>query len=107
MRRLRKNCPVGNIKTDGNGKFSFGGDCVMCARCSFNCPTNAFDIGMLNGWKVNGRYSYKLPEKPEEDKHAWYCKRRTRDTSKRHKRKLPHQSFDCKKYGNMQNNIVK
>ncbi len=70
-----KNCPVGNIKTDGNGKFSFGGDCVMCARCSFNCPTNAFDIGMLNGWKVNGRYSYKLPEKPEEDKHAWYCKK--------------------------------
>ena len=70
-----KNCPVGNIKTDGNGKFSFGGDCVMCTRCSFNCPTNAFDIGMLNGWKVNGRYSYKLPEKPEEDKHAWYCKK--------------------------------
>lgn len=60
---------------DGNGKFSFGGDCVMCTRCSFNCPTNAFDIGMLNGWKVNGRYSYKLPEKPEEDKHAWYCKK--------------------------------
>lgn len=70
-----KNCPVGNIKTDGNGKFSFGGDCVMCARCSFNCPTNAFDIGMLNGWKVNGRYSYKLSEKPEEDKHAWYCQK--------------------------------
>lgn len=70
-----KNCPVGNIKTDGNGKFSFGGDCVMCTRCSFNCPTNAFDIGMLNGWKVNGRYSYKLPEKPEEDKHAWYCQK--------------------------------
>lgn len=70
-----KNCPVGNIKTDGNGKFSFGGDCVMCTRCSFNCPTNAFDICMLNGWKVNGRYSYKLPEKPEEDKHAWYCKK--------------------------------
>lgn len=70
-----KNCPVGNIKMDGNGKFSFGGDCVMCTRCFFNCPTNAFDIGMLNGWKVNGRYSYKLPEKPEEDKHAWYCKK--------------------------------
>ena len=70
-----KNCPVGNIKMDGNGKFSFGGDCVMCTRCSFNCPTNAFDIGMLNGWKVNGRYSYKLSEKPEEDKHAWYCKK--------------------------------
>lgn len=70
-----KNCPVGNIKTDGNGKFSFGGDCVMCTRCSFNCPTNAFDIGMLNGWKVNGRYSYKLSEKPEEDKHAWYCQK--------------------------------
>lgn len=70
-----KNCPVGNIKMDGNDKFSFGGDCVMCTRCSFNCPTNAFDIGMLNGWKVNGRYSYKLPEKPEEDKHAWYCQK--------------------------------
>ena len=30
---------------------------------------------MLNGWKVNGRYSYKLSEKPEEDKHAWYCQK--------------------------------
>lgn len=70
-----KNCPVGNIKTDGNGKFSFGGDCVMCARCSFNCPANAFDIGILNGWKVNGRYTFRLPEKPEEDKHARYCKK--------------------------------
>lgn len=70
-----KNCPVGNIKMDGNGKFSFGGDCVMCTRCSFNCPANAFDIGILNGWKVNGRYTFRLPEKPEEDKHARYCKK--------------------------------
>lgn len=92
-----KNCPVGNIKMDGNGKFSFGGDCVMCTRCSFNCPTNAFDIGMLNGWKVNGRYSYKLPEKPEEDKHAWYCKKAYKRYFEEAQRKLPHQSFDCKK----------
>lgn len=70
-----KNCPENNIKIDENGKFRFGGDCVMCTRCSFNCPKDAFDIGMLNGWRVNGKYSFEKPAEKEVDKHAWYCKK--------------------------------
>lgn len=70
-----KNCPVGNIKIDENGKFAFGNDCVMCTRCSFNCPRDAFDIGILNGWRVNGKYSFKAPETPQKDKHTRYCKK--------------------------------
>ncbi len=70
-----KKCPAHNISIDDNGKFNFGNDCIMCACCSFNCPTNAFNIAMLNGWKVNGAYSYKMPEQKEENKHEWYCKR--------------------------------
>lgn len=70
-----KNCPVNNIKMDENGKFSFGGDCLMCTRCSFSCPTDAFNIALLNGWRVNGKYSFKLPSTEEKDKHAWYCKK--------------------------------
>lgn len=70
-----KNCPVGNIKIDENGKFRFGNDCIMCTRCSFNCPKDAFDIGILNGWRVNGRYTFEKPQTPSEDKHARYCKK--------------------------------
>ncbi len=70
-----KNCPQHNIIIDANGKIKFSGDCIMCTRCSFFCPMDAFSIGMLNGWRVNGKYTYKLPEKEEKDKHAWYCKK--------------------------------
>lgn len=70
-----RNCPENNIKIDENGKFRFGKDCLMCARCSFNCPKDAFDIALLNGWRVNGRYTFVKPEKQEKDKHAWYCKK--------------------------------
>lgn len=31
----------------------------MCMRCSFFCPTDAINIGFLNGWKVNGAYRFK------------------------------------------------
>ena len=52
-----KACPVQNI-TLKDGKFRFGGHCLGCTACSFNCPTNAINIGMLNGWKVNGAYNF-------------------------------------------------
>lgn len=58
-----ESCPTNNI-FEKDGKIKFGNNCIMCVRCSFNCPTNAINIGMLNGWKVNG--SYKL-EKLEND----------------------------------------
>ncbi len=69
-----KNCPVGNIKIEG-GKFKFGGDCLMCARCSFGCPTDAFDIALLNGWRINGKYNLAYDGEPEPPKHGWYCKK--------------------------------
>ena len=54
------------VKVDGetvnltlkDGKFRFAGHCLGCTACSFNCPTNAINIGMLNGWKVNGAYNF-------------------------------------------------
>lgn len=48
-----KNCPEENVKIV-DGKFVFGGDCACCVRCSFNCPKDAFNIALLNGWRVNG-----------------------------------------------------
>lgn len=49
------NCPTKNIEIIKN-KIKFHKNCEMCMRCSFFCPTNAIKIGMLEGWKVNGRY---------------------------------------------------
>lgn len=67
-------CPLNNIKYV-DGKFKFGWHCTLCARCSFNCPTNAFSCGFLQLWKVNGRYKFKEPEIEEVDKHKRYCKK--------------------------------
>lgn len=50
-----KECPVSNITLKDN-KYVFGKECQMCMRCSFNCPTNAIKIGLINKWKVNGKY---------------------------------------------------
>ncbi|MGN0796328.1 MAG: EFR1 family ferrodoxin [Christensenellales bacterium] len=57
-------CPAKNISVK-NGKIKFGGNCIMCTRCSFNCPTNAINIGLLNAWKVNG--SYRLDNLEKDD----------------------------------------
>lgn len=69
-----KACPMQNIKLE-NGKFTFGGDCLMCARCSFNCPTDAFNIALLNGWRVNGKYDLNYAGEPEKNVHKRYCRR--------------------------------
>ena len=50
-------CPQKNIYIK-NGKIKFHHHCDMCMRCSFFCPTNAINIGFLEGWKVNGEYSF-------------------------------------------------
>lgn len=77
--KCEKTCPVGNIHIDEDGKFSFGKNCLMCTRCSFHCPTDAFKIGILNGWRVNGAYPLDLPIEegsPEpKHRHGWYCKK--------------------------------
>lgn len=73
-----KNCPAHNITVTEKGKYKFGKKCLLCVRCSFNCPQNAIKIGLLNGWKVNGKYSFDKPDPAKEqkpDKHDKYCKK--------------------------------
>ncbi len=73
-------CPQNNVKVNDNGNIKFGHRCDMCMRCSFYCPTNAINIGMLKKWKVNGDYKLKdledlgVPEKPyiTEDSKGFY-----------------------------------
>lgn len=54
-----KQCPTQNIYRDSDGKIKFHHQCLMCMRCSFYCPKDAFSIGFLGGWKVNGRYDFE------------------------------------------------
>jgi len=49
-------CPMNNIYIDKKNRIRLHHHCQMCMRCSFYCPTDAFSIGYVNGWKVNGRY---------------------------------------------------
>ncbi len=62
--RCVKDCPEKNIRFV-NGKFKFSHHCEMCMRCSFYCPTDAFKIGFLKGWKVNGDYKLNQLEKDQ------------------------------------------
>ena len=41
----------------------------MCMRCSMYCPKDAFSIGFINSWKVNGPYNLEKMnnEKSEND----------------------------------------
>ena len=67
-------CPTHNIEFKGD-HFEFSNKCALCARCSFNCPKDAFKIGLLNSWRVNKPYAFKDIDKDERDKHPRYCKR--------------------------------
>lgn len=80
-----KNCPLNNISFNGK-TFAFGHNCTMCTCCSFNCPTCAISIGLLNGWRINGSYniektaldaSISKPEigKPYTGLHPWLYKK--------------------------------
>lgn len=70
------NCPVGNISYDEQSeKFRFGGNCIMCTRCSFSCPKDAFKIGVLNGWRVNGAYNFETPDQSQVCRKPNYCKK--------------------------------
>ena len=53
-----KACPQGNITLQDGGKPKFGKKCVGCMGCAFNCPTDAIKTFILNGWRVNGQYSF-------------------------------------------------
>ena len=52
-------CPIKNIYINKKDKIKFKHNCLMCMRCSFNCPKNAINIGFLEGWKVNKPYDFK------------------------------------------------
>lgn len=51
-------CPAGNITTNKKGKIKFGAKCMLCMRCVQNCPKAAIEMGMLNGWRVTGKYTF-------------------------------------------------
>ncbi len=53
-----KVCPTDNI-TMKKGIPSFGGDCTMCMGCVVNCPVDAIRPGVINGFRVNGKYPFK------------------------------------------------
>lgn len=72
--KCAKNCPVGNI-TIKDGKPVFGNQCMLCARCSFYCPKDCIKIGLLNGWRINGEYSFKDGDPNEKNGHENYCKK--------------------------------
>lgn len=63
-----KQCPTQNIYRNEKGQIKFHHNCLMCMRCSFFCPTAAIDIGVLQGWKVNGRYDFEKIRKMNLEK---------------------------------------
>ena len=68
-----RDCPQKNIAM-ANGKPVFGKNCVGCVRCSFRCPADAIRIGILDGWRINGSYSFD--GEPAADKEICrYCGR--------------------------------
>lgn len=66
-------CPQGNIKI-ADGRPVFGKNCAGCMGCSFQCPKDALKLGILNGWRVNGKYSFDVP--PAKDAEICrYCRK--------------------------------
>lgn len=66
-------CPQGNIKlVDGLPKF--GGNCIGCMSCALRCPKDAIRISVLNGWRVNGEYSFE-GEPAADDEVCRYCRK--------------------------------
>ena len=65
-------CPMKNIKME-NDTPAFGKECIGCTRCSFGCPKDAIKIGVLNGWRVNGAYSYD-GEPATDEQICRYCR---------------------------------
>lgn len=64
-------CPTKNIRyTDG--RFSFGGGCIGCVRCSFECPSGAIHIGILEFMRVNGPYDFTRD--PDQAEIGGYCR---------------------------------
>ena len=67
-----RSCPTKNIHYN-DGAWSFGNRCLCCTRCSFCCPQDAFHIGLLNFWRVNGPYDFQRD--PEQAEIGTYCRK--------------------------------
>lgn len=66
-------CPQKNIEMK-DGLPVFGKSCTGCLRCSFHCPKDAIRTGILNGWKVNGSYSFG-GEPASDEEVCRFCRR--------------------------------
>ena len=66
-------CPQKNIKMK-NGKPKFGGSCAACMGCVLSCPTDAIRPSLLNGWRVNGKYTFGAEPATDEEV-CDYCKK--------------------------------
>lgn len=66
-------CPMGNISLV-EGRVKFGKKCVGCMACSFGCPRDAVRISVLNGWRVNGGYSFD-GENADDEQVCKYCRK--------------------------------
>ncbi len=67
-----RNCPTQNIRKQGD-KFKFGNHCLGCMRCSFLCPKGAINIGILQAWKVNGKYDFEGAKASDTPHIIRYC----------------------------------
>ncbi|MCQ2814862.1 MAG: EFR1 family ferrodoxin [Bacilli bacterium] len=62
-------CPRNNIYFDKNNRVRFHHHCESCMRCCFMCPKDAYFMGFLQGWKVNGKYDLEnIKKMPSEGK---------------------------------------
>lgn len=68
-----KLCPRGNISIQ-DGKPVFGHACVGCMACAFGCPQDAIRISVLDGWRVNGAYTFDA-KAAEDGEVCDYCKK--------------------------------
>ena len=58
-RTCTSSCPTNNIEYNREKrKIIFKDKCIMCMRCSLNCPGNAISIGLLEPFKVVGKYNF-------------------------------------------------
>ncbi len=71
--KCAKICPQGNIKMV-DGKPVFGKNCAACMGCSFGCPQDAVRISLLNGWRVNGAYTFE-GEPAADGEVCRYCRK--------------------------------
>ena len=51
-------CPQENIVLSDEKRPVFGKKCSGCMGCAFSCPKDAIRTAILNGWRVNGEYTF-------------------------------------------------